>query len=449
MYKSVFNFTVILLLFASCTRNELNISKDSSTNESMQKAPYVGEPIKVTNTNVEIAEEVAKLFFALANKQEAKTLEILSIDSIADWKGKTAMYVFNLQPKGYVLTSADFRNKAIIGFSEEGYFSADPKDMSPVLISTIAEIIVDNRNEIDGEPNMFDEIWDKNKSNWENLYCLAAYNKKYKWICKDPCFDSPRQLVGVRFSNPMGYFCKTVWHQWEPYNYNAPKYDYPIGCVAVAIGQIMKFHHNPSWFNWEIMPNRCTSSYSQITAGEKEVARLLRDIGWKTNMTYSESGSGATDYMAWWALYYKYHYWADVPQKWDYNKITNQLKNDKTPIYAGGYAERYKRGCWIFKWYTYERGHAFVLDGIQEMVTTYKYYCTDGIKIGTEKEELIHYNIGGEEYDKFGNKYASSVFWLVHNKNRIPADQREDLQTQDDFTNYQYKKVCIYNISPK
>ena len=44
MYKSVFNFTVILLLFASCTRNELNISKDSSTNESMQKAPYVGEP---------------------------------------------------------------------------------------------------------------------------------------------------------------------------------------------------------------------------------------------------------------------------------------------------------------------------------------------------------------------------------------------------------------------
>lgn len=95
--------------------------------------------------------------------------------------------------------------------------------------------------------------------------------------------------------------------------------------------------------------------------------------------------------LAW--QYYKYHYWADVPKKWDHNKITNQLKNDKTPIYAGGYAERYKRGCWIFKWYTYERGHAFVLDGIQEMVTTYKYYCTDGIKIGTEKEELIHYII--------------------------------------------------------
>jgi len=109
----------------------------------MQKAASASKPIPVSNINVEIAEEVAKSFFALASRQKTRNLSILSRDSIMDWKNRTSIYVFNLQPNGYILTSADIKNEAIIGFSENGSFSAKPEYMSPALIATLAEIIID------------------------------------------------------------------------------------------------------------------------------------------------------------------------------------------------------------------------------------------------------------------------------------------------------------------
>lgn len=444
MKKIIITFAVTLLLFASCTYDIPNIdkkSKGTAITDSMQKAASASKPIPVSNINVEIAEEVAKSFFALASRQKTRNLSILSRDSIMDWKNRTSIYIFNLQPNGYILTSADIKNEAIIGFSENGSFSAKPEYMSPALIATLAEIIIDNRVEIEGQPKAFNAVWDNNKSNWGDLYCLTD-NKKYEFeedISGDPCNNSPRKLIKVDFSDPNGYFCKTAWEQRKPYNYYAPSHEYPIGCVAVAMGQIMKFHQHPNWFNWNIMPNVCDGEYNNMTEGEKEVARLLRDIGKKTEMSYDKDGAGTTIHKAW-SAFRLYGYSAYMPLNWDYNKIVKQLKNRKTPIYARGNAERYKKGWWIFKWYTYERGHAYIIDGIQEMKLTYQYECGGETKTSQTKTEIIHYNLG------WG---ISDIFWLVTNKNRIPKDYWGDLKTQKEFTDYKYKKECLYNINPR
>ena len=454
MKKIIINFAVTLLLFASCTYDIPNLdkhSKDTAITDSMQKAASASKPIPVSNINVEIAEEVAKSFFASASRQKTRNLSILSRDSIMDWKNRTSIYIFNVQPKGYVLTSANIKNEAIIGFSEDGNFSARPQDMPPALIATLAEIIIDNRVEIEGQPKAFNAIWDNNKSNWGDLYCLTD-NKKYEFeedIYSDPCNDSPRKLIKEEFSNPDGYFCRTNWGQREPYNYYAPSHEYPIGCVAVAMGQIMKFHRHPWFFNWDIMPDTCKSHYDKMTEGEKEVARLLRDIGWMVKMSYAKDGSGATDYMAWWALYYKYHYWADMPADWNYNKIVAQLKNRKTPVYVSGFAERYQKGWWIFNWYTYEIGHAYIIDGVQEMKRTYEYECGGETKTSQTKTELLHYNFGwGTREDKPDD--IGYNIWFSRGIVDVPNSIIDkDVLIGASFPNFKYYKKCIYNISPK
>lgn len=450
--RKKFKFLVFLMgmvLLSSCTKEQFVKHQDSSTLPA--QAPQ--KLIKVNNVNVEIAQEVARAFYANVNKQKIKYIKVASVDSILDWENRTAIYIINLNPQGYVLTSADIKNEAIIAYSEEGEFKSDIKSIPDALIANLADIIIKNRIEAEKYESSHSSLSiDLTPNDWYDQYALAQV-KKYDFDEPipghvDPCAKNERTQIDVQYSGSNGYFCKTNWGQKEPYNYYAPKYEYPIGCVAVAMGQIMKFHRHPWFFNWDIMPDVCVNSYNNITEGEKEVARLLRDIGWMVKMKYSESGSGATDYMAWWALYYKYHYWADVPKKWDYNKIVNQLKNDKTPVYASGYAEKYQKGWWIFKWYTYGDGHAYIIDGVQDMTRTYQYECQGKIITFQRTYELLHYNFG------WGNRHFPNNkgynLWFSRVISDIPNTiYDEDIVTDTIFPNYQYYKTCIYNINPK
>ncbi len=450
--KKNFKFLVFLVgivFLSSCTKERFVKQQDSTavTDSTATPAQSAHKLIKVSNVNVEIAQEVAKVFYANVSRQNVRSIGVASVDSILDWKNRTAIYIINLTPKGYVLTSADIKNEAIIGYSEEGRLTSDTKSMPNALVANLADIIIKNRMVTEGYlSKRFPSLISSNQNDWREQYVQVTL-KKYDFEDQypDPCINNPRTLVDVNLSNPDGYFCKTSWHQWAPYNYYAPRHDYPIGCVAVAMGQIMKFHRHPWFFNWDIMPDVCANSYDNMTEGEKEVARLLRDIGWMVKMKYNTAeagGSGTTNYMAWWALYYKYHYWADMPAKWDYNRIVNQLKNDKTPVFVSGYAKRYERGGWILKWYTYEEGHAYIIDGVQEMTRTYQYECMGETKTSQLKDELLHYNFGGR--DKEYNIWFSRFIADIPN-----SDESTDLITGKKFPNFQYNKKCIYNIHPK
>lgn len=456
--KKNFKFLVFLVgivFLSSCTKEQFVKQQDSTavTDSTATPAQSAHKLIKVSNVNVEIAQEVAKVFYANVSRQNVRSIGVASVDSILDWKNRTAIYIINLHPKGYVLTSADIKNEAIIGYSEEGWLTSDTKSMPNALVANLADIIIKNRMVADGYlSKRFPSLISSNQNDWHEQYVQVKL-KKYEFDDKylDPCADSPRTLVDVNFSNPNGYLCKTSWHQDEPYNYYAPSHRYPIGCVAVAMGQIMKFHRHPWFFNWDIMPDYSENNYKNMTDGDREVARLLRDIGWMVKMDYNtaeEGGSGATIYMAWWALYYKYHYWADMPKKWDYNKIANQLKNTNRPVYARGNAERYQRGWWIFKWYTYEKGHAYIIDGIQEMTRTFQYECMGATKTSQLKDELLHYNFGwGDKKEEKDKEYN---IWFSRAIIDIPDDIFDkDVITKKLFPNYQYVKECIYNIHPK
>ena len=72
----------------------------------------------------------------------------------------------------------------------------------------------------------------------------------------------------------------------------------------------MKFHKYPNdsndpKFNWDIMPNHTRSI---LDIGAKNIAALLRDIGYNVNMIYTPTGSYARSSDARDALVYNYRY---------------------------------------------------------------------------------------------------------------------------------------------
>ena len=104
----------------------------------------------------------------------------------------------------------------------------------------------------------------------------------------------------------------TRWNQSPYYNYYAPQ-NCPIGCVATAVAQVMKFWNHPvkgtgnnsyntpygvlsanfdtTYYDWAHMPNSISSSSSMQEI--EAVALLSYHVAVAVNMNFSTDGSGA------------------------------------------------------------------------------------------------------------------------------------------------------------
>jgi len=177
----------------------------------------------------------------------------------------------------------------------------------------------------------------------------------------------------------------TAWSQECYYNAYCPADIYGpcgnalVGCVAVAMSQIMKYWDHPvsgnqipgyyagddygclpdiesSAYDWSNMPSTLTSfnSGNEVDA----VAELLYHAGVAVNMNYGSDGSGAYSIDAKNALYSYFNYSSSMQQvsrlyideeSW-VQLIMNELDNQR-PVYYGGSGTI---------------GHAFVCDGYQD-----------------------------------------------------------------------------------
>src|SRR5690554_2329059 len=90
----------------------------------------------------------------------------------------------------------------------------------------------------------------------------------------------------------------------------------PAGCVAVAMGQIMKYHNHPNLFNIADMYPYVTSGapYPHNNINASNIANLLGHIGSNIGMNYSCTRSGA------------YSQDARTAFNVDYDYVTNQLQ---------------------------------------------------------------------------------------------------------------------------
>lgn len=274
--------------------------------------------------------------------------------------GIITTYLVDFIKNGWVLVSADDRTVPIFAYSTTSKFEIN--DLSPTMRDWLRHF-----NE---------SVYDVIKTNNQRK------RVKYKWnkILNENIEKTEKAVEPL---------LKTFWGQsasndggvCHAYNYNVGKTNEncsclgdkhcPAGCVAVAVGQIMRYWAHPykvgnHYFDWCNMPvSLLYYDNPNYITHRNEIARLLKSIGFRVLMVYCQFGecqSGATSFMAKKALVTQFNYdnSADLDRRYFFSdkrwktKLKNDLDKGMPVYYSGSYEDGSGKSG---------GGHAFVCDG--------------------------------------------------------------------------------------
>ncbi len=300
-------------------------------------------------------------------KPEPVTVLIESITPTKNKQGLTDFYTIRFVGGGWVILSAEDRANPILGYSTTGTIPENSfSDAFSGLMAEYQDQIAKTR--IDSMIDMAIE------NRWKVLryeagrLTLSAEDTAYVESAELLSSLQSPELQNLVYTNiVVAPLMSTKWNQDAPWNLYAPSIGGPggrayAGCVATAMGQVMKYHNHPSvgagsrngrnfgstTYNWDNMPNLSSTN---------DVATLLRDAGAAVDMGYGAGGSGAhvSKVGPAFTTYFKYKNSAQV-QRQNYsatawNSLMKQELSAGRPIFYAGYNS------------SYTSGHAFVMDG--------------------------------------------------------------------------------------
>lgn len=293
----------------------------------------------------------------------------LQLVSTATHRDAVDYYVFNVaNGEGFVIVAGDDRVKPILAYSTTGQF--DPNNMADGFQFTL-----------DGFRQEIQYIREHNLSATPDIIA------EWKSVTETGLLQKNRQARAV-----VGPLCKTLWDQDYPWNSQCPEdpegpngHVY-AGCIATAMGQVMKFHEWPDHgqgthtyncygypqqsanfgetdYHFELMPLTLDS-----TSTEEEIfyiAQLLYHLGISVDMDYGPYVSASYSEIVSSAFHSYFRYDCDSFMRKDTygNHYNNEqwaqvLKegglDEHLPLYYSGNDD------------SGYGGHAFVCDGYDE-----------------------------------------------------------------------------------
>lgn len=133
---------------------------------------------------------------------------------------------------------------------------------------------------------------------------------------------------------------ETEWDQYNGYNALLTPINGvlpPVGCAAVAVGQIMKYHQWPNTISWDLMPNLTPSSAT---------AQFLKDLGNSIHTNYYVNISIADNLIVDSVLNSTYNYTSHYEAN-NYANISASLRNG-CPVYMAGWVQGTQIGhAWV------------------------------------------------------------------------------------------------------
>ena len=438
------------------------------------------------------------------------------------------VYIVNFaNNQGYVITSADKRVPGVLAYNSYGHLGDTISNPGQaVLFSYMQAYIEEQRAAFEAnkeklatqaEEAIFKHL---SKEQQEKLIAKGYFDKDGKRVKSKYNFDLIHALCDLsepesnnkKNENPADHYLvkdndrifygewkteyvkapllKTLWGQSGLYNDKVAKYcdadkdQSPVGCVAVAVGQLLAYHKKPAVFKGRIMHwdditkidsgDMFSSIYSHNVGdnatAKEDIQYLLAHLGDSglLAMNYgciADGGSGSNRALE--ALH-SLGYNNALLMPYNVDQVVSEIRNNR-PIYIQGYSyeisHTYTTGWWFWKKsqtrYSYKEGHAWVLDGYvlrKRKITEYYINCpsSEEVKIvNDEKIELIHNNFGwGDSNDgtKYGVSgldgfYANGTGWY-HISIFNTKGNKESSNTYKSGTpmNFQYNKCIITNI---
>ncbi len=343
---------------------------------------------------------------ATTGKVGSTTKRVKDQKIVPDKNQKSAFYIMNYQEGGFVVVSGDKREQPIMAYSNDGNFNFNKQQLPFGLLMWLeetAEAIGKIREETSTEIN------ETQAEYFKNMYRQPCDMMRSMGLSRLPCPDGDGPCDNQYWN--YGPLINASWNQWTGFNNTLPNMGCnsnggrpPSGCVATAIGQVMRYHQHPSGYNWAAMPLG--------SGGSNEVSQLLEDIGDAVNMDYGCNGSGAQTSDGAGALRNTFGYSSASFSDWNHNTTKNEIRYGR-PVVLAGHTDK---SCFLW-WCGYQNGHAWVCEGYRST-----FYCEIGV---TTTHYYMNWGWGGSY-----NGYYAYNSW---NPNGY---------------NFKYNKRMLYNIRP-
>ena len=312
------------------------------------------------------------------------------------------VYVFNFNDgQGYAIASGDKRMPPVLCITDDGNLS-DTSSFNEGVIAMLSTIDADYRMAVglparDADGN-------------------TAVTRRPDPVSMDDDGGGSGESTYTVYTSwtdgtPIGTRTQTFWAQQAPFNKYCKTNDGKealVGCVAVAVGQMMYYWkknatYNGHVYDWDIMkrvsnPN-VPESYTDAWEG---VQLLLRDLGRpeNLNMTYREPGgdrgsSASCDNINRTFLHFGYSN-GGTEQDYDVNILKNCLLDG--PVIGCGYAlKEVKKFLGITISTSYSGGHDWIYDQYMEQYRYRKIYDSatgELLKSIKETRTLVRCNWG-------------------------------------------------------
>lgn len=352
-------------------------------------------------------------------KLASSTKTIDTVLTVPDSSGINAFYIFNYHEGGFIIISGDKRSQPILAYSNENNFDFSNREIPSGLLWWLEEATINilkiRNNSEEGSTNNH-----STKELYEPcpMQMAISENISLNSKCGGPnpgeepnCNDIHNYygpLIGSKWYGPL---IGSKWSQWSGFNNYLPNMGCesyqgkpPSGCVATAIGQVMRYYQYPNSYVWQNMP--------LTSAGSNEISQLLKDIGTAVQMNYNCTGSGAHTENGVDALKNIFDYSSASYGTWNHSTVKGEIISGR-PVILAGYNDK---DCFLW-WCGYEDGHAWVCEGFRS-----HYYCELGIQ---STYYYMNWGWGGSYNGYYGyNSWNPSTF------------------------NFKYNKRMLYNIKP-
>ncbi len=243
-------------------------------------------------------------------------------EEATDAEGRTLYYVVHLEPRGFVVLSANNAVEPVIAFSATGRYDGTKSSPLRTLLDGDMKARLDPLRQPsaeDGKDGIRAAVSSEIPAKWKTLLEAAA-----KIQIED---GGNYQAAGLPSVSDVRVtpLLQSLWGQDNAadgycYNYYTPNH-YSTGCVATAMAQLIRYHSWPAAgigvhsfriyvngaeqyrntrggdgfggaYNWSQMPYNPEAGLTQTQ--REAIGALCYDAGLSVNMGYSSTGSGAS-----------------------------------------------------------------------------------------------------------------------------------------------------------